>query len=85
MFEKWGREKAAGEGQRWLLTDQVVYCWWSIFCSLGEPSKQSQWVYELMREEGVRALPRSMEVLGRCYDTREFWETVGINPVRSRI
>ena len=49
------------------------------------PSPQSKWVFELMDEEGVRALPRSMEVLGRCYDSREFWKTFGLSPVRSRI
>ena len=45
----------------------------------------TRWVGELMREQEVRALPRSMELLGRCYDTREFWETIGIMPVRSRV
>jgi hypothetical protein len=47
--------------------------------------KQAGWVVELMREEGVRALPRSMEVLGRCYDTREFWEAFGLVPLKARI
>lgn len=91
VFEKWGSEKGVGEGQRWLLTDGFVYCWWSLMAGWahanekGEASKQSKWVYELMREEDVRALPRSMEILGRCYDTREFWATFGISPVKSRI
>ena len=47
--------------------------------------KQIKWVGELMKENEIRALPRSMEALGRCYDTREFWTTFGIMPVRSRI
>lgn len=38
-----------------------------------------------MEEQNIRALPRSMEQLGRCYDCREFWTTFGIMPVRSRI
>lgn len=46
-----------------------------------KPIKQAQWVYELMQEQGVRALPRSMEALGRCYDTRELWQTLGIAPL----
>lgn len=50
-----------------------------------KPSKQSRWVFELMEEGGVRALPRSMETLGRCYDSREFWQTFGLSPLRSRI
>lgn len=43
------------------------------------------WVRELMVEQGVRALPRDAEALGRCYDSREFWERCGIAPVRARI
>ncbi|KAL2349633.1 hypothetical protein BJ546DRAFT_696292 [Cryomyces antarcticus] len=54
-------------------------------CDEPKPRQQSSWVYELMQEEGVRALPRSMEMLGRCYDSREFWTTFGITPLRARI
>ncbi|KAJ4395798.1 hypothetical protein N0V93_000012 [Gnomoniopsis smithogilvyi] len=46
------------------------------------PSKQATWVYELMAEEGVRALPRGPERLGRCYDTRELWTMLGIAPLK---
>jgi hypothetical protein len=50
-------------------------------------SPQSRWVFELMQESSeptvVRALPRSPELLGRCYDSREFWSTFGIAPERS--
>jgi len=46
---------------------------------------QIKWIGELMEEQNIRALPRSMEQLGRCYDCREFWTTFGIMPVRSRI
>lgn len=48
-------------------------------------SKQSVWVQELLWEENVNALPRSMEALGRCYDSREFWHIFGIAPVKARI
>ncbi|KAJ5047067.1 uncharacterized protein L3040_002911 [Drepanopeziza brunnea f. sp. 'multigermtubi'] len=86
--------KAAGE--RWMLTDLQVYDWWSLVLGFaGEldaqndnderAKKQIQWIGELMEEENVRALPRDMETLGRCYDTREFWKTFGIMPTRSRI
>lgn len=51
----------------------------------GGPTEQATWVYELMVETGVRALPRSMEALGRCYDTREFWDTFGVVPLKARI
>ncbi|PSK43069.1 hypothetical protein B9Z65_7023 [Elsinoe australis] len=79
-------------GQRWMLTDGFVYDWWALFAGWadvgsedGEPSKQSKWVYELMNETGVKALPRSMEQLGRAYDAREFWKTFGLSPLKARI
>ena len=50
-----------------------------------EPSEQAKWVMELMEEEGVQALPRSMELMGRAYDSREFWRTWGLVPVKARI
>jgi hypothetical protein len=91
IFDKWEEGEAAKS--RWMLTDGQVYCWWSLMVGWAkagdgvdeEASKQSRWVYELMREEGVKALPRDMETLGRCYDSREFWETFGLTPLRSRI
>lgn len=89
IFDKWEQAR----GQRWMLTDGQVYCWWSLMVGWakegdeidGAPSKQCQWVYELMQEQGVKALPRDMETLGRCYDSRDFWTTFGLVPLRSRI
>lgn len=49
------------------------------------PSEQAQWVFELMREEKVWALPRAMEELGRCYFGREFWDAFGVVPLKARI
>ncbi|KUI55395.1 hypothetical protein VP1G_02820 [Cytospora mali] len=93
-----GEWEKVGHGQRWMVTDGFVYDWWSLFAGWAdigqpnagegegsmdaEPINQARWVYELMNEEGVRALPRSMEVLGRCYDTRELWNTLGIAPLK---
>jgi len=79
-----------------MLTDLFVYDWWALILGFaGEldaekanterESSQIKWVGELMEEAKIRALPRSMEQLGRCYDTREFWTTFGLMPVRSRI
>ena len=78
-----------------MLTDLFVYDWWSLAIGFGDAGKEGkdddargphpEWVRELMKEEGVRALPRSMEALGRCYDSREFWDQIGIAPVRARI
>ncbi|PMD29675.1 hypothetical protein L207DRAFT_444955 [Hyaloscypha variabilis F] len=86
----------AAKGQRFMLTDLFVYDWWSLLLGYcGEidvgngnderAKKQIKWIGELMEETGVRALPRSMEILGRCYDTREFWTTFGLMPTRARL
>ena len=79
-----------------MLTDLFVYDWWALVLGYaGEVDEENQngdrektqmkWVGELMSEQGIKALPRSMEQLGRCYDTREFWTTFGLMPVRARI
>lgn len=44
---------------------------------------QVSWIGELMAEQQIRALPRSMEQLGRCYGSREFWETFDLMPAWS--
>jgi hypothetical protein len=51
----------------------------------GPRGPQPRWVQELMREHGVRALPRSPETIGRAFDAREFWETFGLQPERARL
>jgi len=79
-----------------MLTDTIVYDWWLLILGFAgeiddeknsdERAKtQIKWVGELMQEQNIRALPRSMQQLGRCYDSREFWTTFGIMPVRARI
>lgn len=75
-----------------MLTDLMVYDWWALILgyageedSKEREEKQLRWIGELMEEKKVRALPRSMEELGRCYDTREFWGTFGIMPTRSKL
>ncbi|KAK5170434.1 uncharacterized protein LTR77_005022 [Saxophila tyrrhenica] len=94
VCEKWEK----GRGERWMVTDGFVYDWWALFAGWAadaedkdgdkedpEPSPQAKWVYELMTEENIRALPRSMETLGRSYDVRELWRTFGLAPLRARI
>lgn len=79
-----------------MLTDLIVYDWWTLvldFAGQLDAEKESseretgqiKWVGELMAEQDIRALPRSMEQLGRCYDTREFWRTFGLMPIRARL
>ncbi|KAJ3794597.1 hypothetical protein GGU11DRAFT_842977 [Lentinula aff. detonsa] len=82
-------------GQRWLLTDGRVYDWWDLASAWGsgpldgtdseDRGPQAVWVRELMRETGVRALPRSSKILGRALDSREFWETFNITPLKGRM
>ncbi|KAL6711487.1 hypothetical protein ACN47E_004421 [Coniothyrium glycines] len=45
----------------------------------------AQWVGEIMLEDGIRALPRSVEVLGRKLDSRGFWEAHGVWPGHGRV
>ncbi|EPQ52439.1 hypothetical protein GLOTRDRAFT_140193 [Gloeophyllum trabeum ATCC 11539] len=85
--------KAAGE--RWLLTDERVYDWWDLASAWGSgglsekgesrSGPQPGWVQELMEEDGIKALPRSPEQIGRALDGREFWRTFGLSPVKARL
>jgi hypothetical protein len=79
-----------------MLTDLMVYDWWALILGFaGELHEENgtndrehtqiKWVGEVMAEQNVKALPRSMEQLARCYDTREFWTTFGLMPIRARI
>jgi hypothetical protein len=71
-------------GERWLVTDGRVYDWWDLAGAWGAGA-EARWVRELMREHGVRALPRAPEVLGRALDGREFWEAFALEPTRPRL
>ena len=72
-----------------MLTDLMVYDWWALILGWAgvedgkELMPQLAWLHELMDETGTGALPRSSEELGRCYDSREFWDRFGIMPVRA--
>lgn len=51
----------------------------------GDTLVYERWVLELMEEQGVRALPREKEGLGRLVDGREFWHAVGAWPEEGRV
>lgn len=79
-------------GERWIVTDLCVYDWydlvykWADWVQRKNPERDlpyREWVMQLMRDEEVRALPRSPEVLGRCLDSREFWIEMRVLPERS--
>ena len=76
---------ALAAGQRWLLTDGHVHDWWDWAAAWGAEGVHPRWVRELMDEVGVRALPRPHALLGRGMDSREFWRTFGLEPVRARV
>ena len=83
-------------GKRWLLTDLRVNDWWDLIQSWG-PEVQSKtdqkgeqldyarWVGELLVEEGIRSLPRSVESLGRVLDSRAFWSEIDVWPIKGRV
>lgn len=83
-------------GQRWIVSDLRCYDWWDLASAWGDggldgtgaeetKGPQAKWVEELMEEQGVRALPRPPDMLGRVMDSREFWEAVELSPVRARL
>jgi hypothetical protein len=74
-------------GSRWILTDGRIYDWWDLASAWGglQNGPQPKWVSELMKETGVKALPRNPEVLGRVLDSREFWETFDVYPTATLI
>lgn len=81
-------------GQRYLLTNLRVFDWWDLASSqpvsvpdgaqLTEAEEHrlqvAKWVGELMQEEEVRGLPRSVEQMGRAMDGRDFWRDSGLMP-----
>lgn len=80
------------QGQRWILTNQRVYDWWDLASRWGNAGEDGRdhppvgpqvgWVQELIRESGgkVKALPRSVEQMGRGLDGTDFWNTFEITP-----
>lgn len=64
-------------GRRWIVTDGRVYDWWEVVMVFGK-ERERGWVGELMRERGVRGLPREGRELGRRLDGGAFWGAVGV-------
>jgi hypothetical protein len=83
--------------KRWIIADLRVYDWYDLimsFSAMTESATQQEtetrqqfakWVGELMEEEGVRALPREMSILGRKLDSRGFWNYHGLWPRHARL
>lgn len=81
LFARWSHpEPAAPSSSSFTTTPPPT----STDSSQSPPSQQSRWVFELMEsDDRVKALPRSSELLGRCYDSREFWRVFGVSPTRA--
>jgi hypothetical protein len=68
-----------------------VYDWYDLASKWGTAGEdgrgkpiegpQAEWVLQLMKEQGIRSLPRTAEQMGKGLDSHEFWEAVGISPV----
>ena len=80
LFLSWGKyaRESAGEGV-WERAREV-----DIEGDGDGGLEYERWVVELMGEEGVRALPRGIESLGRVLDGRGFWSAVGGAPEEGR-
>lgn len=97
VHENWDKAR----GKRWIITDLRCYDWWDLIMSwdadaMAEGSgvveeerarkmELTRWVGECMDEEGVRALPRGPETLGRVLDARDFWFEMGVWPSVGRV
>ena len=75
----WGSEDIKDEG--------VVVKEGKIASKVGPGAKgpHPRWVRELMNEAGVRTLPRTVDELGKGFDSREFWNTFGLEPIMTRL
>ncbi|USP78205.1 hypothetical protein yc1106_05479 [Curvularia clavata] len=87
-------------GKRWIVSDLRVYDWYDLIMSFSSMTGESMsmsneeqetyeqytnWVGELMVEEGIRALPRDVGLLGRKLDARGFWTHHGLWPRHRRL
>lgn len=70
-------EKGGVGGKRWIVTDGRVYDWWEVVMVFGT-ERERGWIGELMRERGVRGLPREGRELGRRLDGGAFGGAMGV-------
>lgn len=79
--------------KRWIISDMRTYDWWALTLDWaattsyvtedGVQLDYQKLVRDLMVEEGVRALPRDTDKLGRKVDSRKFWNEFEITPRQS--
>lgn len=76
-------ERAGEAAGRWIVSDGLVRDWWAVALELGGEEVRG-WVLQLIREHGVRVLPRApgSAGLGRVVDGAEFWLGLGGGPER---
>ena len=91
-------EFSKAQGQQWIITDGCVYMPPSdeplrnkllnaafMLEAVEDRSPHTRWVHELMQEFGVRALPQNVEALGCTFDSRDFWSTSDLSPIKARV
>ena len=70
--------------QRWILTDQRVYDWYDLIGAWGNEIQQG-WVQEIIKEQGLKALPRPPSCLKRALNSTHFWNRFGLVPLVCRV
>jgi hypothetical protein len=71
-------------GERWLVTDLRVYDWWELVLGWNESGEERKlWVRELMKESGIKSLPRPVDQLDRALDSTHVWHRFQILPEES--
>lgn len=58
----------------------IVYDWLEIILTMDDNLERKQWVFEVMNERGIKALPRNISDLQRAIDSRETWLQFGLLP-----
>lgn len=61
----------------------MVHDYFALIISLDSDEKRRKWVFEFMEEQGIRCLPRNVEMLKRALDGRETWKRFGLLPIKS--
>ena len=59
-------------------------CMGSLTMSLSATA-HTRWVRELMQESGVCVLPQNVKAMGRTFDSRDFWSTFDLSPIKVQL
>ena len=68
--------------QRFLVTDMRIYDWLEIVLLFGN-NEQKGWGLEIIKEDGIRSVPREHQLLERCIDGTQIWNHFDLLPLES--